>query len=51
MKSAIVVFELSMPGRSSWNGGWSGSSDYYGKVVSLGSSQKAHCRVPLHVAF
>lgn len=41
MKSTIVVFELSMPNRGSWNGGWNGASNYYAIVKNIGASQKA----------
>lgn len=36
----ILVFELSMPQRGSWNGGWSAERDYFAIVKSF-KSQKA----------
>ena len=37
----ILCFELSMPGRGSWNGRWSGSDNLYAKVVNMGRSKKS----------
>lgn len=37
----FVSFELSMPGRNSWNGRWSGEERCYVRVVSVGGSKKA----------
>lgn len=36
----IVAFELTMPGRGSWNGGWSGENSRYIKFMTL-SKDKA----------
>jgi hypothetical protein len=36
----ILCFELSMPNRSSWNGGWSGEGKAYNIVKSLTNSKK-----------
>ena len=40
----LLCFELSMPGRNSWNGRWSGEGRLYAKVENLGRSQKAERR-------
>ena len=37
----ILCFTLSMPGRNSWDGKWSGSGNLYAKVINFGKSQKA----------
>ena len=36
-----LVFTLSMPNKSSWNGKWSGAGNYYAVVRSVGSAKKA----------
>lgn len=38
-----LVFELSMPSRGSWNGGWSGERKYYAIVKSF-RGKKAEAR-------
>lgn len=40
----ILCFELSMPGRNSWNGQWSGDGNSYAKVVNFGRSKKAEAK-------
>ena len=35
----ILCFELSMPNRASWNGGWSGEGRPYARVRKFGRSQ------------
>lgn len=37
----ILAFKLSMPGRNSWNGGWSGDGRFYAKVVNIGRIREA----------
>lgn len=39
----ILVFELSMPNRGSWNGGWSAERDYFAIVKSF-RGKKAEAR-------
>lgn len=34
-----ICFELSMPNRGSWNGGWSGEKDLFAKVVTFSNSK------------
>lgn len=41
MKSVRVEFRLSMPGRASWNGRWSGEDKNYTIVRTLTASQAA----------
>ncbi len=41
MTSQIVEFKLSMPGRSSWNGGWSGEGKNYAVVRDLSAQDLA----------
>lgn len=36
-----LIFELSMPGRSSWNGRWSGEETCYAIVKNFGTGKKA----------
>lgn len=36
-----LSFELTMPGRNTWNGRWSGEGQIYAIVKNLGKSQKA----------
>lgn len=40
-----IVFKLSMPGRASWNGRWSGEGNLYAIVKNIGTSQKAIAKV------
>lgn len=35
----ILEFKLSMPNIGSWNGKWSGESNYYAKIVNLGRTK------------
>lgn len=35
----ILEFRLSMPNVGSWNGKWTGESNYYAKVVNLGKTK------------
>ena len=37
----MICFELSMPGRNSWNGRWSGEDKIYARIVNLGTTKKA----------
>ena len=37
----ILCFELSMPGRNSWNGRWSGEDRLYAVVKNMGKTKKA----------
>ena len=37
----LLCFELSMPNRGSWNGGWSGDGRIHARIVNLGYSKKA----------
>ena len=37
----ILVFELTMPHRNSWNGMWSGEGNLYAIVKNFGKSKKA----------
>lgn len=39
----IICYELSMPGRGSWNGAWSGESNLYA-IIRRYKSQKAEKR-------
>jgi hypothetical protein len=34
-----ICFELSMPNRGSWNGGWSGAENLYARVISFSNSK------------
>lgn len=34
-----ICFELSMPNRGSWNGGWSGEKNLYARVISFSNSK------------
>lgn len=36
----ILCFELSMPGRASWNGKWSGDGRIYARIVNFWRSKK-----------
>jgi len=38
----ILVFELSMPRRGSWDGGWSGSKDYFARTRTFRKAEE--CR-------
>ena len=38
MGVVILLFELTMPGVGSWNGKWSGDSDYYAVTRNVPSS-------------
>ena len=40
----ILAFELSMPGRASWNGGWSGADRRYVRTRVIDHSRKAEDR-------
>ncbi len=37
----IIVFTLTMPGRNTWNGRWSGQGHIYAIVKNMGKSQKS----------
>ena len=37
----ILCFELSIPGRNSWNGRWSGEGRLYALIINLGDTKKA----------
>ena len=39
-----ICFELSMPGRNSWNGRWSGEDRIYARIVDLGRTKKARAK-------
>lgn len=47
---AIVEFELTMPGRNSWNGKWSGEDKAYLHIRNMGLSKKAEARTDELVA-
>lgn len=38
----ILAFVLTMPGRNTWNGRWSGEQSTYAIVKNLGRSKAAH---------
>lgn len=38
----IICFELSMPNRGSWNGGWSGEERLYARIRRFGRGKAAN---------
>jgi hypothetical protein len=40
-----LVFTLTMPGRASWNGKWSGEGNLYAITKTFGSSKKAQEKI------
>ncbi len=42
---STLIFTLTMPGRSSWNGRWSGEDNLYAIVKTFGKSKAAQAKV------
>lgn len=45
-----LCFELSMPNRGSWNGGWSGAGNIYAIIKKFPNTKKANARCAALVA-